>query len=95
VDNLKVPLAFIIGDIQGGDNICGRSACYQADARRICGMCNATPDVYESNDMDSCNLLVMEDIMQMCTIKETDKLEALLQSPNWQAIFGIDYGGLP
>ncbi len=28
VVNLKVPLAFIIGDIQGGDNICGRSACY-------------------------------------------------------------------
>src|SRR5688572_2409746 len=58
-------------------------------------MCNATPDVYESNDIDSCNLLLMEDIMQMCTNKETDKLEALLQSPNWQAFFDINYGGLP
>ena len=26
--NFKVPLAFIIGDIQGGDNICGRSNYY-------------------------------------------------------------------
>ena len=32
---LKVPLAFIIGDIQGGDGICGRSAYYNSDARRI------------------------------------------------------------
>ena len=41
--NLKVPLAFIIGDIQGGDNICGRSAYYNSNARQICRMCNATP----------------------------------------------------
>src|SRR5687768_3336868 len=58
-------------------------------------MCYATPDVYESNDMNSCNLLVMEDVKQMCTNKETDQLEALLQSPNWQAFFDIDYGGVP
>ena len=29
---LKVPLAFIIGDIQGGDGICARSAIYCKDA---------------------------------------------------------------
>jgi len=43
VVNLKVPLAFIIGDIQGGDGICGRSAYYQTKDRCICRMCNATP----------------------------------------------------
>src|SRR4030095_12332185 len=42
VVNLKVPLAFVIGDIQGGDSICGRSAYYNSDARHICRMCNAT-----------------------------------------------------
>ena len=40
--NLKVPLAFIIGDIQGGDAICGRSAYFGKDAKRICQMCDAT-----------------------------------------------------
>ena len=34
--NLKVPLAFIIGDIQGGDGICGRTPYYGQKARRIC-----------------------------------------------------------
>ena len=34
--NLKVPLAFIIGDIQGGDGICGQSTYYQSGAHCIC-----------------------------------------------------------
>ena len=39
--NLMIPLAFITGDIQGGDGICGRSAYYNNDARCICRMCDA------------------------------------------------------
>ena len=39
--NLKVPLALIIGDAQGGDGICGRSPYYQTTARCICRMCDA------------------------------------------------------
>ncbi len=93
--NLKVPLAFIIGDIQGGDNICGRSAYYQSDARRICRMCNATPEVYDSKEVDNCQLLVMEEMKQLCINKENDKLHSLMQYNNWQAFFDIDYGGLP
>jgi len=63
--NLKVPLAFIIGDIQGGDYICGRSAYYLPDARRICRMCDATPDVYKPENNINCDLLVMEDIKKL------------------------------
>ena len=79
--NLKVPLAFIIGDIQGGDNICGRSAFYQSDASRICRMCDATPEAYVSKEMDCCNMLVMEDVKQMCLKKETDRLELCCSLP--------------
>jgi hypothetical protein len=93
--NLKVPLAFIIGDIQGGDGICGRSAYYRADAKRICRMCDATPAAYISTDMDCCNMLVMEDIRQLCLNKDEDKLESMLQSVNYQAFYDIDYGGSP
>src|SRR5688572_30237088 len=63
--NLKVPLAFIIGDIQG-DGIYGRSAYYQADACCICRMCDATPDACSFNEVDDCNLLVMNNIMELC-----------------------------
>ena len=55
---LIVPLAFIIGDIQGGDNISGRSAYYQADTCRICRMCNAAPDVYKSTEVNCCHSLI-------------------------------------
>jgi hypothetical protein len=93
--NLKVPLAFIIGDIQGGDGICGWSAYYQPDARRICRMCDATPAAYDSKEMDNCQPLVMEDIKQMCINNETKNLHSLMQYKCWQAFFDIDYGGLP
>ena len=95
VVNLKVPLAFIIGDIQGGDNICGRSAYYQSDARRICRICNATPEVYESKDVNNCQLLIMEDIKQLYIDSKKEYLYNLMQYDTWQAFFDIDYGGLP
>ena len=59
---LKVPLAFIIGDIQGGDGICGRSAYYNSDARRICRMCDATPEAYNSKKLEFCKLLEMKEV---------------------------------
>jgi len=83
--NLKIPLAYIIGDIQGGDGICGRSAYYQADACHICRMCDATPDAYSFIDVDSCNLLVMTDIISLCNNNMLAELDALIQARNWQA----------
>ena len=75
--NLKVPLAFIIGDIQGGDGICGRSAYYQIKARRICRMCDATQAVYSSKQVDNCKPLVMEEIKQLVLNKDTERLHML------------------
>ena len=93
--NLKVPLAFIIGDIQGGDGICGRSAYYGPKARRICRMCDATPAVYSSKESQNCNLLIMDEMKQLCVNKDLQKLHDLMQFPHWQAFYDIDYGGLP
>ena len=93
--NLKVPLAYIIGDIQGGDGICGHSAYYNSDAKRICRMCDATPDAYSSIEVDNCNLLVMSDVIHLCKNNMHKELDALMQARNWQAFYDIDYGGLP
>ena len=93
--NLKIPLAFINGDIQGGDGICGRSAYYRDDARRICRMCDATPEVYESNDPDNCRLLNMDYMMNLSQTKNEEALRNLMQTHNWLAFFDIDYGGSP
>ena len=89
--NLKVPLAFIIGDIQGGDGICGRSAYYGENACCICCMCDASHTVYSCKEMDNCKLLVMEEMKQLCRNKDEKRLHELMQSPNWQAFFDIDY----
>lgn len=58
-------------------------------------MCDATPAAYESKEMDNCNLLVMEDIKQLCLERKKEELKTMLQSPNWMAFYNIDYGGLP
>ncbi len=42
--NMRIPLAFIIGDNQGGGGIVGRAAVYNQTARRICRSCDATVD---------------------------------------------------
>ena len=58
-------------------------------------MCNAALAAYDSQEINNCNLLIMEGIMQMCRNKEVDKLDNMLQSTNWQVFFDIDYGGSP
>ena len=63
--NLKIPLAFIIGDNQGGDQIAGRTCHYGIHAKRISRTCDATPDNYADVSKDSCTFLVMEDIKEM------------------------------
>lgn len=93
--NLKIPLAFIIGDAQGGDTICGRSAYYQQNARRISRMCNATPTHYENNAPTCCKLLRMKSIQQMVLKEKEQRLHNLMQYNHWMAFFDVDYGGSP
>ena len=61
--NLLVPLAFIVGDNQGGDGIIGRAAVYNKTARRICRSCTATIVQYDTIESDSCEPLLMSDII--------------------------------
>ena len=38
--NLKTPVSFIIGDMQGGDKMCGRVMTYGNRSARLCRKCN-------------------------------------------------------
>ena len=62
-------------------------------AKCICRMCNATPAVYDSKEMDNCNMLVMDDIKQMCLNKDEDQMESLMQSVNYQAFLMLTMVG--
>lgn len=93
--NLKIPLAFIIGDNQGGDGIAGRICFYGISAKRISRCCDATADNYEDMTADSCNFLSMEDIVSLVNNEEWGDLEDLYQAQCWNPFFEIDYGSNP
>ena len=90
--NLKIPLAFIIGDNQGGDQIAGRICHYGLSAKRISRTCDATPDNYADVSKDSCSFLVMEDIKTLVRNKDWGELESLYQHQCWNPFFDVDYG---
>ena len=58
-------------------------------------MCDATPAVYDSRNLTKCNLLVMDEMKQLCVDKDSKKLHDLMQYPTWQAFYDINYDGLP
>jgi hypothetical protein len=90
--NLKIPLAFIIGDNQGGDSIAGRTCYYGLSAKRISRCCDATPDNYADMSADSCSFLLMGHIMDLVRGEQWDDLEALYQAQSWNPFFDINYG---
>ncbi len=90
--NLKIPLAFIIGDNQGGDQIAGRICHYGLHAKRISRTCDATPENYADVSKDSCSFLVMEDIKELVLNEEWEVLESLYQAQCWNPFFDVDYG---
>ena len=90
--NLKIPLAFIIGDNQGGDGISGRVCFYGISAKRISRCCDATADNYANMSKDSCTFLSMEDMINLVNNEAWEDLDALYQAQCWNPFFEIDYG---
>jgi hypothetical protein len=62
--NLKVPIAFIIGDMQGGDKICACSPCYSNKMQHLCRKCNIRGR--EADDpFVTCNQTIMSHIQAL------------------------------
>ena len=95
VVNLKIPLMFIIGDIQGGDAICGKNLHHGKTARRISRICDAGPQHLGNPKIGNCSRLHMQDIMDLVIENDIEALHALYQAPHWIAWFDIDYSGNP
>jgi len=90
---LKVPLAVIIGDNEGGDRLAGRRVFYGLDAKRISRTCDAKPENYHDFTVGNCEFLVMQDVIDYIDNHEWDKLQDLYQNPAWNPFFDLDYGG--
>jgi hypothetical protein len=90
--NLKVPIAFIIGDMQGGDKICACSPCYSNKMQRLCRKCNIR-GCDADDPFVTCKRMVMSRIQALVENNEYDKLDAINQYHVHNAWFPLDYGG--
>ena len=93
--NLKIPVFFIIGDLQGGDKLAGRILNYNMTAKRISRCCDATPDCFDGPGKHQCNRLIMKDVallLQSPTEANLRAIDSLYQQPHWNAFFNVEFG---
>jgi hypothetical protein len=90
--NLRIPVVFIIGDMQGGDKICCSSAGYSNKMNRLCRKCNVRGD--QSGDpFVECKRMSMIKIQELVTTNNVDALKAINQHNVHSAWFDVGYGG--
>ena len=90
--NLKVPVLFIIGDMQGGDKICCSSVAYSNKLSRLCRKCNVRGD--ESGDpLIQCKRISMVKMIQLVKDDRQDILDQFNQYNVQNAWFDVSYGG--
>ena len=90
--NLKVPVIFIIGDMQGGDKICCTTCHYSNKLNRLCRKCNVRGD--ESGDpLVQCKRISMVKMMKLVEDDRQDILDQFNQYNVHNAWFDVSYGG--
>jgi hypothetical protein len=81
VVNLKRPVMFVIGDMQGGNTIAGRPPYYGKNAKRVSRSCDASfNQLLETPTAGSCNRLIMNDVMELVKTQNWDALHDLFQA---------------
>ena len=65
---------YIIGDIQGGDGICGQKMNYKKSALRISRTCDAGPHLLSSPKAFSCKWLIMNNVITLVNDKDLGQL---------------------
>jgi len=92
VVNIKVPCAFIIGDMAGGDKICCCAAAYTNQMARPCRKCNVKGE--ELADVDKkCKKINMVKMMRYVKENQKKKLQRFNQYRVHSAFFDVCFGG--
>src|SRR5687767_3572150 len=86
---------YIVGDIQGGDTICGHIVHYEDATKKILSSCDAGPNKLSNRKVGTCKRLKMKDIMSLVSEADVDALNESYQVPHYVAWFDLDYGGNP
>jgi hypothetical protein len=86
--NLKVPVTFLIGDMQGGDKICCTTCHYSNKLHHLCRKCNVGGD--ESGDpLVQCKKISMVRMMQLVKDNRQDILDDFNQYNVHNAWFDV------
>lgn len=94
VVNLYVPLQFIIGDVEGGDQLCSRWNYRRESCKRLCRTCN----VSTKNSMKTnirCKRIEVAHIRGLYQRQDLLALKNLCQRPTFNAFYDIDCGKDP
>ena len=92
--NLYVPLQFIIGDVEGGDQLCSRWSYRGAACKRLCRTCDVST-MESSNTRYYCNRIKVADIRHLYETQNYQALTALAQRPHYNCLYDIDCGKDP
>lgn len=90
--HILTPLAFIIGDAQGGDKICGRRQYYNKTAARLSRFCDASPEHYDCVWDKTCKVMTQEEVVKALGDKDEEALARLFQLKGDNPFFELDLG---
>ena len=76
--NIKIACGLVLGDIQGGDKICCRSASYLSTINRICRKCTVPGDQC-NNVYYECRKIAMKDIKTLVANQDERRLSQINQ----------------
>ena len=93
VVNLYIPLQFIIGDVEGGDQLSGRLS-YHGMLPRLCWTCDVSTE--DSNRTHiQCSRIRLADMKALVDSQDRAALKSLSQRPGFNALYTIDCGNDP
>ena len=92
--NLYVPLQFIIGDAEGGDQLCSRYENRRMNCPRLCRTCDVSTENSARTDIQ-CQRIQLSQVTQLLSDNDLEGLKLLQQRPVLNSLFDIDCGNDP
>jgi hypothetical protein len=88
VVNLYVPLQFIIGDVEGGDQLCSRQSYRGMACNRLCRTCDVSTANCARTDIQ-CTRICVADIKLLYQTQDIDALAQLAQRPTYNCFYDM------
>jgi hypothetical protein len=93
--NLRIPVAFIISDTKGADQLCGRYISYAEKVKRLHRTCTCAP-ADATNTTDKCSWVLMDAMMNIIDRGDKEELNQYSQNPIPNHAFRyINFGANP